>query len=243
MPIPRELYEKMEAERIARDAKRTREAEARNDREREYLSGCKLHLADASAMTEKDFRYMDMLEKVFADAMEYIKPELWRLADPHVDLEDIILSKDLFGRDCLTAPPSRWFKCCSREEKYGFDVPELVSCTMPSTVFAGYFTTAAELNPREMSDLQKVVIDPGNEQLDRVLSNLDGEQEFVTMPYGDEDGQPDGELVIFRDGHVFDSVPYTWFTRFREAHFAPDSVDADRLAVSIALDINHARRI
>ena len=69
---------------------------------------------------------------------------------------------------------------------------------MPSTVFAGYFTTAAELNPREMSDLQKVVIDPGNEQLDRVLSNLDGEQEFVTMPYGDEDGQPDGELHLQR---------------------------------------------
>ena len=163
------------------------------------------------------------------------------MADTHLDLDDVILSRDSLGRDCLTVAPMCWFKCRSVNEKYGIDVPELVSCPVPSMEFTGYFTSGEDLSPREKKILAAQVLEPGNEQLERVLSNLDGSQEFVCLPYTFGEGER-GELVLFRDGHVFDSVPYAWFDRFREEHFVPDSVDADRLAVSIALDANHSRR-
>ena len=241
MAIIRELYEKLEAERVARDQKKAREAELRSGKEKAFLSESKLHLADVRSMTEKDFRYMAVLERAFADALEYVRPERWRKADTNLDLDDVILSRDSLGRDCLTVAPLCWFKCRSEDERYGIQVPELVSCAMPGVEFTGYFTSAADLSLRERRMVKAQVLEPGSEQLERVLANLDGSQEFVCLPYEFGEGEK-GELVLFRDGHVFDSVPYAWFDRFREDHFAPDAVDADRLAVSIALDANHAVR-
>lgn len=236
----KELYTRMEKERLAVIDARKGERESRFSRETEYLSSSRMHIADVRKMSDRDFRYMEVLESVFSGAIELISEEKWQTARRTVGMEDIVLCENRYGDVCLTARDPGWFKCAGTDEVTGVKVDELVFCAMPEMEFAGYFTSPEELTQREKRNLTNLVLDPGNEQLARVCSNLSGSNEYAVLPYRNgADGEVCGELVIFRDGHVFDSERGRWFADFKKDHFAPDSMDAARLSVMIALDINY----